>query len=204
MGNNTIKQDMNSSMLILLWFIMLFNCNVSLLHGQEVMDCEDQFRNITSSSRSLPCICQRDFIYNGTIVNCDGIAFFGDFPLLPFRQRIVVFSQRYSGVQNLEAQLFTASNIPLKKVDFSHNLLRRLMERTFDGIEKTLEELILSNNLLGDQLNPIFSTNEFQQLNALRILDLSYNQLRALDSNIFKGLKNISVCCIRFYMQSND
>lgn len=76
--------------------------------------------------------------------------------------------------------------------------LRRLMERLLDGVEGTLQELRLGHNKLGDQLNPIFSTNEFLHLKALRVLDLSHNELRALDNNIFRGLRNltVSVNCI--------
>ena len=32
------------------------------------------------------------------------------------------------------------------------------MERLFDGMEDTLEEIYLSHNLLGDNLSPIFSS----------------------------------------------
>ena len=43
------------------------------------------------------------------------------------------FSQKHVGWQLLPAQIFTASDIPLKHVDFSHNSMRRLAERLFDG-----------------------------------------------------------------------
>ena len=43
------------------------------------------------------------------------------------------FSQKHVGWQLLPAQIFTASDIPLKHVDFSHNKMRRLAERLFDG-----------------------------------------------------------------------
>lgn len=74
-----------------------------------------------------------------------------------------------------------------------HDQLRRLMERLLDGVEGTLQELRLGHNKLGDQLNPIFSTNEFLHLKALRVLDLSHNELRALDNNLFRGLRNLTV-----------
>ncbi|RWS12680.1 chaoptin-like protein [Dinothrombium tinctorium] len=154
-----------------------------------VFSCRDLFRS--RFHKQLPCICSRNND-NTTAINCDRVAFFGQFPVLPFRSSITSYTQRFAGIQNLESQLFTASDVRLRRVDFSHNLLRRLMERLFDGIEQTLIELNLGYNLLGDQLNPIFSTNEFLQLHALRVLDLSFNQIRALDSNIFKGLKNLT------------
>ena len=40
----------------------------------------------------------------------------GDFPLLPFRMNIVEFSQRNAGIQALRGQLFTASDLPIRKV----------------------------------------------------------------------------------------
>ena len=43
------------------------------------------------------------------------------------------FSQKHVGWQLLPAQIFTASDIPLKHIDFSHNSMRRLAERLFDG-----------------------------------------------------------------------
>ena len=43
------------------------------------------------------------------------------------------FSQRSVGWQLLPAQIFTASDVPLKHIDFSHNSMRRLAERLFDG-----------------------------------------------------------------------
>ncbi|XP_013788059.1 chaoptin-like [Limulus polyphemus] len=157
----------------------------SVVEGQETLHCEDMIRNAR-----LPCICTID-LENGTSINCDEVFFFGDFPILPYRHRIHSFSQRHAGLQNLEAQLFTASDVPLKVVDFSHNLLRRLTERVFDGIENTVEEIYLSHNLFGDQLNPIFSTNELQGLPQLRVLDLSANHLRDLNSDIFRGLDKL-------------
>jgi hypothetical protein len=70
------------------------------------------------------CRVDRD---NGTEVNCDGVVFVGDFPLLPFRHRIHSFRQRGVGHQTLAAQIFTASDVPLKRVDFSDNELARLV-----------------------------------------------------------------------------
>ena len=169
----------------------------------DLLPCEEIFK----SGHKLPCLCSKEVLHlpspnaasyplvsNGSIaVICDGVAFFGDFPSLPYKARIHTFSQRNSFIQGLEPQLFTASAIPLIRIDFSRNRLRRLMERIFDGVESSLIELDLSHNLLGDQLNPIFSSNEFLHLRNLRSLDLSHNELRALDNNLFKGLRNLTV-----------
>ncbi|CAL1281624.1 unnamed protein product [Larinioides sclopetarius] len=144
----------------------------------------------TNNGINLPCLCSHDEI-NGTDIFCDGVTFLGDFPVLPHRHKIRSFSQRGSGLQSLEAQLFTASDIPLQKIDFSNNLLRRITERTFDGIEDTLKEINLSNNKLGDQLNALFSTGEFQRLTNLEKLDLSGNEIKEFQSGIFSGLTSL-------------
>lgn len=81
----------------------------------------------------------------------------------------------------------------LEKVDFSNNLLRRLTDKIFSGLQSTLLELKLSDNLFGDALNPVFSTTEFHGLTKLGTLDLSGNQIRALEEGILKGCENLKV-----------
>ena len=68
-----------------------------------------------------------------------------------------------------------------------------ITEKLLDGIRDTLEDINLSRNLLGDQLNPIFSTNEFQNLKQLKRLDLSDNDLKAIDDAIVKGCDRLQV-----------
>jgi Leucine-rich repeat (LRR) protein len=89
--------------------------------------------------------------------------------------------------------LFTASDLPLTSVDFSHNRIRRLTERTFDGVEDTLEEVHLGHNLLGDNLDPTFITDEFKKLTKLRTLDLSHNELTQVDEDLLQGCKDLKV-----------
>lgn len=121
-----------------------------------------------------------------------------------YRHKIHSYSQSGAGLQSLEAQLFTASDIPLQTLDFSENSLRRLTERTFDGIEDTLKELNLRNNKLGDQLNSMFSSGEFNNLRNLQKLDLSGNKIKDFQSGIFSGLVNLEVSyvglVISFYL----
>jgi Leucine-rich repeat (LRR) protein len=59
--------------------------------------------------------------------------------------------------------------------------------------QDTLIELRLTDNLLGDSLNPIFSTIEFQALNNLQVLDLSGNKIKAIEEGILKGCTKLSV-----------
>ena len=140
----------------------------------------------------IPCLCAAN-ADNGTDIVCDNVVFAGDFPLLPFRAPIHSFSQRNVGHQRLPAQLFTAANIPLRKLDFSRNVLNQLTGRLLDGLEDTLEEVYLGYNQLGDQLNPIFSTGEFRGLKRLKILDLRSNGIKALDGGILDGCDELQV-----------
>ena len=152
-------------------------------------------RPCTEAKRGLdlPCTCSSG-PDNGTYINCDRMVFPGDFPVLPYRYRIHGFSQRLTGYQAFPAQLFTASDVPLKRLDLSQNGVVLITEKLLDGIGDTLEEINLSQNLLGDQLNPIFSTAEFHNLKQLKRLDLSDNDLKALDDSIIKGCDKLQVC----------
>ena len=164
----------------------------------ELTSCDEVFKWFPSK---LPWLCSRPasnmndqsfnqpWLANGTYVNCDHVTFFGDFPTLP--SSVYSFSQRNSFIQSIEPQMFTL--VPLRRLDLSNNNLRRILDRTFDGIESTLLELDLSHNLLGDQLNPIYSCDELLHLKSLTSLDLSHNELKALDNNLFKGLRNLTV-----------
>jgi len=139
----------------------------------------------------FPCLCGLNDV-NATKINCDG-AVFPDFPVLPYRFYIQEFSQKQAGLQTLGAQLFTASDIPLKVADFSENQVRRLTERLFDGVEDTIEVILLGHNLLGDNLNPVFSSGEFQNLKFLRQLDLSYNHFVGIEEGILDGCVELKV-----------
>lgn len=81
----------------------------------------------------------------------------------------------------------------MRKLDLSHNWLRRLTEKSLDGLTESLEELDLSHNLLGDQLNPIFSTSEFKRLPRLKILKLGSNMLSNIDNGILEGCLSMKV-----------
>jgi hypothetical protein len=65
--------------------------------------------------------------------------------------------------------------------------------RLLMGLHTTLQELRLADNLLGDNLNPIFSTSEFHGLGRLRHLDLSGNLIKGIEEGILKGCDNLQV-----------
>lgn len=91
------------------------------------------------------------------------------------------------------SQAFANSNLPLKKLDFSHNAIRRLADKVFAGIQEELMELHLTDNLLGDSLNPIFSTSELHSLTNLRVLHLSGNKIKAVEEGLLKGCEKLQV-----------
>jgi Leucine-rich repeat (LRR) protein len=83
----------------------------------------------------------------------------------------------------------------LVKLDLSQNSIRRLSEKSFGVIQNTIEDLRLGGNLLGDTLNPIFSTTEFHGLSKLIRLDLSENRISSLEEGILKGCVHLEVTC---------
>lgn len=64
------------------------------------------------------------------------------------------------------------------------------------GLKTTLVELRLADNLLGDTLNPIFSTTEFRGLIHLQLLDLSGNNIKSIEEGILEGCDNLQVISI--------
>ncbi len=50
-----------------------------------------------------------------------------------------------------------------------------------------------SHNKLGDNLSPVFSTGEFQNLKFLRVLDLSHNGLLGIADTLIKGCESLKV-----------
>lgn len=150
---------------------------------------------------TIPCLCGLNKI-NATRINCDSVAF-SEFPLLPYRFYIQEFSQQKAGLHQLGAQLFTASDLPLTSVDFSHNQVRRLTERLFDGVEDTVEIINLGYNLLGDNFDPVFTTGEFKHLKFLRQLDLSYNKLSVIEEGLLDGCTELKVGTVALRMPTH-
>ncbi|XP_065339590.1 protein artichoke [Cloeon dipterum] len=139
-----------------------------------------------------PCTC----IYDDTEeleleLDCDRVVFGADFPTIPFGAALRSFSQRHVGLQGVPAQAFSGRQIGLVRLDFSDNLLRRLADKALDGVRDTLKELVLRDNLLGDTLNPIFSSSELHGLTNLLVLDLRGNHLRGLEAGFLKGCPNL-------------
>ncbi|XP_049870618.1 chaoptin [Pectinophora gossypiella] len=127
------------------------------------------------------------------LMDCDRVVFPGDFPTLPYGAPIISFSQRWAGQQTLPTQIFSSYGLPLRELDFSHNSLRRLPDRLLAGVRGNITRLALADNLLGDNLNPIFSTAELHNLPALEELDLSGNNIRGVEEGLLIGCEVLKV-----------
>ncbi|KAJ8675167.1 hypothetical protein QAD02_010953 [Eretmocerus hayati] len=112
---------------------------------------------------------------------------------------IVSFSQKSCGYLNLPAQLVSQLPDTIEKLDLSDNSIHNLMDRHLRQMIN-LRDLRLNGNALGDNLNPIFSSNEFHQLGQLRSLDLSSNGLRGIEEGIFKENTMLE----ELYLDNND
>ncbi|XP_072380256.1 uncharacterized protein [Diabrotica undecimpunctata] len=171
-------------------FILLFL--VSISSTEDSRPCIEISRELR-----FPCSCtlgpiEQALDGNPSIaVNCDRVVFSSEIPSLPFGAPIVSFSQRWAGHQSLPTQVFTSTDLPLRSIDLSGNSLRRLTERMLQSLKSTLVELRLADNLLGDTLNPIFSTTEFRGLSHLQILDLSGNSIKAIEEGILEGCDSL-------------
>lgn len=147
------------------------------------------------------CLCSLDA--TGYLqIDCDAVPVLADHNLAinPF-VAVSRYSQRNAGMHLLSTPLFMNLNgqIQLRSLDLQQNNLKKLISRLFEGVENSLEYLNLSHNLLGENLNPIFSTNEFLELKNLKSLDLAYNGLQILDSNLLIGLKQLNVSFDKFH-----
>jgi len=160
-----------------------------------------QWRPCVELKRDLlvPCKCIISANYPRSIeMNCDRVIFTHDTVNVLRGQPIVSVSQRNCGHQILPEDLIN-SGLNLRKLDLSSNSISRLMDRVLQA-QSELRELRLADNLLGDNLNPIFSSNEFHGMEELEILDLSRNGLRSIEEGILKGCTNLE----ELYLDGNN
>lgn len=168
--------------------------NIVLTRETKWIPCVELKRDL-----HIPCKCSISTEYSRSIeMNCDQVVFTRSTTDSLKGQPIVSMSQRNSGYQNLPEDLLN-SGLNLKKLDLSDNSIYKLMGRSLQA-QTQLEELRLADNFLGDNLNPIFSSNEFHGMKELRLLDLSRNGLRSLEEGIFKGCENLE----QLYLNGNN
>ncbi|XP_012268471.2 chaoptin isoform X2 [Athalia rosae] len=166
----------------------------TLTYSQEWRPCVEIKRDLY-----IPCKCSLSSDHGLAIVmNCDGVIFTRDTTERLKRQPIVSFSQKNVGYKKLPEDLI-AAGLPLEMLDLSGNSIQRLMDRLLNS-QNRLEELRLAENLLGDNLNPIFSSNEFHEMAELRVLDLAKNGLRSIEEGIFKGCQKLE----ELYLDDNN
>lgn len=131
-------------------------------------------------------------------MDCDRVIFTRDTVNVLRGQPVVSISQRHCGHQTLPEDIVN-SGLNLRKLDLSGNSIYRLMDRLLQ-VQSQLRELRLADNLLGDSLNPIFSSNEFHGMSDLEILDLSRNGLRSIEEGILKGCDGLE----ELYLDGNN
>ncbi|XP_076673505.1 uncharacterized protein LOC143371793 [Andrena cerasifolii] len=181
-----------------LWLILLLSSGFPLRRA-EWAPCVELSRNL-----HIPCRCsiateaEFESLSHSIEMNCDGVIFTRDTVDSLRGQPIVSISQRNSGYQTLPEDLLD-SGLSLRKLDLSGNSIYKLMNRLLQA-QTRLEELKLADNLLGDSLNPIFSSNEFHGMKELKLLDLSRNSLRSIEEGIFKGCENLE----ELYLDGNN
>ncbi|XP_011629771.1 toll-like receptor 11 isoform X1 [Pogonomyrmex barbatus] len=162
---------------------------------------QPQWRPCIELKRDLvvPCKCAISADYPRSIeMNCDRVIFTHDTINILRSQPIVSISQRNCGYRILPADLIN-SDLNLRKLDLSCNSIYRLMDHVLH-VQRKLRELRLADNFLGDNLNPIFSSNEFHSMEELEILDLSRNSLRNIEEGILKGCTNLE----ELYLDGNN
>lgn len=160
-----------------------------------------QWRPCVELKRDLlvPCKCAVSANYPRSIeMNCDQVIFTQDTVNVLRGQPIVSISQRNCGHQTLPEDLIH-SGLNLRRLDLSRNSISRLMDRVLQA-QGELRELRLADNLLGDSLNPIFSSNEFHGMEELEVLDLGRNALRSIEEGILKGCTNLE----ELYLDGNN
>ncbi|CAK9794641.1 chp [Anthophora quadrimaculata] len=179
-------------------YLALIVCSVSEVvptRQTEWIPCVELKREL-----QVPCKCALSTKYASSIeMNCDRVVFTRDIVEVLRGQPIVSISQRNSGYQNLPEDLLNLSKLKLRKLDLSGNSIHRLMDRLLQA-QTGLEELNLADNLLGDSLNPIFSSNEFHGMKQLKFLDLSRNSLRSIEEGILKGCESLE----QLYLDGNN
>lgn len=166
----------------LIWGLLLMS--VGCINGQW-QPCVELKKDL-----QIPCKCLLSTERIKTIhMNCDNIIFTREnFEILK-NQPITSITRRNVGYQKIPDDLLSIG-LNIDKLDLSDNFIYRLMDRTLQ-YQPNLKELKLGNNLLGDNLNPIFSSNEFRDLEKLKLLDLHGNGIRSIEEGIFKGCFNL-------------
>lgn len=131
-------------------------------------------------------------------MDCDRVIFTRENLELLRDQPIISITRRNVGYHKLPEDLLNAG-LELEQLDLTGNSIHRLMDRHLKA-QSGLKELKLGLNHLGNNLNPIFSSNEFRELRELRLLDLHGNGLMSIEEGIFKGCSKLE----ELYLDDNN
>jgi len=127
------------------------------------------------------CRCSRGGPEVG-MVYCEDIPL-GDVPNGINNTKSFAINLRRNGLRRIEEDLFHRTG--LWRIDIRQNLLDRIAERTFAGVERTLGELVLSANRLLR-----VPERALRNLQKLRVLDLSNNQIDVVKRFDFSGVES--------------
>ncbi|CAD6228677.1 GSCOCG00006494001-RA-CDS [Cotesia congregata] len=172
------RRNMTDFRNLLLLTIVLIIIELSSAQWRPCIEFKENFH--------IPCKCSESSEHPQSFrMDCDRVMLTRESLELLRDQPVISMSRRYSGYQKLPEDLLNLG-FQLEKLDLTGNSIQRLMDRTLQ-LQSTLKELRLGDNLLGDNLNPIFSSNEFRELSELKLLDLHGNGLSSIEEGIFKG-----------------
>lgn len=99
---------------------------------------------------------------------------------------------------------FPQLRFALKKVDFSHNKISKIVKNAFINLS-FIEEINLSfNDLTTESLKPDvfeghYSPDEYEPIPTLKVLKLSYNLLHSLDQDVFEHITHLQ----ELYLDNN-
>lgn len=99
---------------------------------------------------------------------------------------------------------FPKLRFALKKIDFSHNKITKIVKNAFTNLS-FVEEINLSfNDLKAEELKPDvfegrYSPDEYEPIPTLKVLRLSYNLLHNLDQDVFEHVTHLQ----ELYLDNN-
>lgn len=128
------------------------------------------------------CTCSSGLPDNYGSVRCENTLF----PAIPEAlnlSKVYSLKMENTGLREIEPYFLQATG--LYRLEISHNPLFDVTAEAFNGLERSLWELILNNN--GIVKVP---TKALRYLQKLRYLDLSGNEISLIERDSFRGLQN--------------
>lgn len=128
------------------------------------------------------CTCTNAYSDHLGKVSCVNVPF----PTLPYAlNNSKAYSLRMDGTGLTELDASFLRLTGLYRLELSNNPLAEILEGAFNGLERSLRELILKNDGLVE-----FPTRALRFLTKLNHLDLSSNDISLIERECFRGLQN--------------